>query len=47
MLQNVSAPCIELLDKLLAYNPEERFTAKQALKHPYFKELREQDRKYE
>ena len=28
MLPNVSAPCIELLDKLLAYNPEERITAK-------------------
>ena len=47
MLQNVSPQCIELLDKLLAYNPDERITAKQALKHPYFKDLREQDRKYE
>ena len=31
--------------KLLTYNPEERFSAKQALAHPYFKELVEMELK--
>jgi serine/threonine protein kinase len=29
--------------KMLIYNPDERYTASQILKHPFFKELREQD----
>jgi renal tumor antigen len=29
---------------MLAYNPDERITATQALKHPYFKELRDLER---
>jgi hypothetical protein len=28
---------------MLIYNPDERYTASQILKHPFFKELREQD----
>jgi hypothetical protein len=31
--------------KLLIYNPEERFSAKQALSHPHFKDLVEQEAK--
>ena len=27
---------IDLLKKMLIYNPDERLTAKQALQHPYF-----------
>mmetsp|Transcript_10429 Transcript_10429/g.17510 ORF Transcript_10429/g.17510 Transcript_10429/m.17510 type:complete len:164 (+) Transcript_10429:423-914(+) len=34
----------DLITKLLIYNHNHRMTASQALKHPYFKELREQDR---
>jgi hypothetical protein len=30
---------------LLIYNPEERFSAKQALAHPFFKEVIEQELK--
>ena len=28
---------------MLTYNQDDRYTASQCLKHPYFKELREQD----
>ena len=31
--------------KLLTYNPDERLSAKQALSHPYFKDLVEQENK--
>jgi serine/threonine protein kinase len=34
----------EIIQKLLIYNHNHRMSATQALKHPYFKELREQDR---
>jgi renal tumor antigen len=41
----VAKECLDLMKRLLVYNPEERITAKQALKHPYFKELREAERR--
>ena len=31
--------------KMLVYNPDERLSAKQALSHPYFKDLVEQEAK--
>mmetsp|Transcript_34127 Transcript_34127/g.33303 ORF Transcript_34127/g.33303 Transcript_34127/m.33303 type:complete len:136 (-) Transcript_34127:321-728(-) len=31
--------------KMLIYNQDERYTASQCLKHPYFKEYREKDKK--
>jgi renal tumor antigen len=34
----------DIISKLLIYNHNHRMTATQALKHAYFKELREQDR---
>lgn len=33
---------IDLLMKMMAYLPENRISASQALKHPYFKEIRGQ-----
>lgn len=45
LLPNASSDCIDLLEKMLAYNPDERITSRQALRHPYFKELRESERK--
>lgn len=35
----------DLIAKLLAYNPDERLSARQALRHPYFKDLREQEKR--
>jgi renal tumor antigen len=44
-LAHVSAECQDLIAKLLAYNPEDRYSAKQALNHPYFRDLIEQELK--
>ena len=38
--------CVDLLNKLLTYDPDDRITASQALKHSYFKELRENEMRY-
>lgn len=45
LIPHASPEALELMQKLLAYNPEERMSAKQALRHPYFKEIRELDRR--
>jgi len=36
---------IDLLEKLLEYDPGKRYTAREALRHPYFNELRQRSRK--
>lgn len=45
MLQHASTDAIDLIYKMCTYDPDERMTAKQALRHPYFKELRENDKR--
>jgi serine/threonine protein kinase len=45
LLPHASSDCIDLICKLLEYNPEQRITARQALRHPYFKELRDAEKK--
>jgi casein kinase II subunit alpha len=37
----VSLEALNLLDKLLCYNPKDRLTAKEALDHPYFQSVRD------
>jgi renal tumor antigen len=41
LIPHASPECQDLIQKLLVYNPDNRITASQALKHPWYKELRE------
>ncbi|XP_072031525.1 MAPK/MAK/MRK overlapping kinase-like [Amphiura filiformis] len=45
LLPHASKESIELIYKLCTYDPDERISAKQALKEPYFKELRDADKR--
>lgn len=42
LIPHVNPECVELITKLLAYNPDDRLSARQALRHPYFKDIRDQ-----
>lgn len=44
LIPNVSPEAQEIITKMLYYDNANRMSAGQALKHPYFKELREADR---
>ncbi|CAH1792535.1 unnamed protein product [Owenia fusiformis] len=44
-LPHASQSAIELIYDMCAYDPDERMSAKQALKHSYFKELRDAERR--
>lgn len=44
-MPRASADCLSLLEGLLMYDPEKRFSARQALKHPYFKEQRDAEKR--
>jgi len=37
--------CVDLIVKLLAYNPEDRLSARQGLRHPWFRDVREKEKK--
>lgn len=43
MLSHVSLECIDLIEKMLVYDPEKRATPTSARNHPCFKEIREQE----
>ena len=45
LVPHIPAECLDMICKMLIYNPDERITAKQALNSPYFKELRAQEQK--
>jgi renal tumor antigen len=45
LIPHVSADAQDLIMRMLEYNPDDRITATQALKHAYFKEMREADGK--
>jgi glycogen synthase kinase 3 beta len=40
--KNTNPEAIDLLQRILCYNPDERITPLEALMHPYFDELRKQ-----
>jgi serine/threonine protein kinase len=40
--KNTNPEALDLLERILCYNPEERITPLEALMHPYFEELRKQ-----
>ncbi|XP_074651278.1 MAPK/MAK/MRK overlapping kinase-like isoform X2 [Tubulanus polymorphus] len=44
-LPHASAECLELIYQLCSYDPDERISAKQALRHTYFKELRDVEKR--
>ena len=41
--KNASDPALDMLDKLLQFNPKKRLTPEQALAHPYMAELHDPD----
>eukprot|EP00658_Telonema_sp_P-2_P005144 TRINITY_DN11935_c0_g1_i3.p1 TRINITY_DN11935_c0_g1~~TRINITY_DN11935_c0_g1_i3.p1 ORF type:complete len:429 (-),score=98.29 TRINITY_DN11935_c0_g1_i3:414-1700(-) len=45
MLAHVPPDCIDLLLKLLEYKPDDRLSARQALRHPHFRELRDAEKR--
>jgi renal tumor antigen len=40
LLPHCSADCVDIITKLLAYDPDDRISARLAVKHPYFREFR-------
>lgn len=45
MIPHIAPECVDLIVKLLAYNPEDRMSARQGLRHPWFRDLREAEKK--
>ena len=45
LIPHVTPAGVDLITKLLLYNPEDRVSARQALRHPYFRELRESEKR--
>jgi renal tumor antigen len=46
LIPNVSVDVQDIITRLLVYNGDNRMTAGQALKHAYFKDLRESDKSF-
>lgn len=45
LIPHASADCIDLVVKLLKYDASDRITAREAMRHPYFKDVREAEAK--
>lgn len=43
LMPNISNECVDLIKKMLIYDPKERISAKECLKHPFFSSLRERE----
>jgi len=41
LIPHVSKDCQDVIMKMVIYNADERWTARQVLEHPYFKDLRD------
>jgi len=44
LMSHVSPDCMDLICKLLEYDPDERISAREALNHPCFKEIRDEEK---
>eukprot|EP00824_Muranothrix_gubernata_P025791 TRINITY_DN8613_c0_g4_i2.p1 TRINITY_DN8613_c0_g4~~TRINITY_DN8613_c0_g4_i2.p1 ORF type:complete len:418 (+),score=64.97 TRINITY_DN8613_c0_g4_i2:134-1387(+) len=44
-IPHASSDCVHLIQRMLAYCPEERISSRDALRHPFFRDLREADRR--
>jgi len=45
LIPHCSSDCVDVIVKLLAYDPDDRLSARQAVKHAYFKDLRTAEKK--
>jgi serine/threonine protein kinase len=45
LIPHASPDCIDLIVKLLKYDATERITAREAMRHPYFRDLKDTDKK--
>lgn len=43
LIPHASTECVDLIEQLLRYNPDERISAENALRHSYFRDLWEND----
>ncbi|KAL4435824.1 hypothetical protein ABPG74_015792 [Tetrahymena malaccensis] len=43
LIPNASPQAIDLISKMIVFNPDKRISAEEALKHPFFESIREQD----
>ncbi|KAJ3291687.1 hypothetical protein HK104_005877, partial [Borealophlyctis nickersoniae] len=39
LIPHASAECVDLINQLLAYDPDERITSREALRHPFFRDV--------
>ena len=45
LIPHCAPECVDLITRLLAYDPDDRLSARQALRHPYFREIREAEKR--
>jgi renal tumor antigen len=46
LISHVSRECQELILEMITYDPDNRPSASQIMKHPYFKDLRDMDKQH-